>query len=91
MRGDYLEHGIELRSFLYQKPGGGFRPISITSCFSKMIERILLNRLRYVIGDKLHGCLYGFIKGKGDAGVLIKYLGNDADYCRAFCRPERSL
>ena len=66
------------------KPGGGFRPVSLTSCFSKMMERILLEKLQYIIGDSLHDSLFGFVKGKGTAGALINCLGNDSDYCRTF-------
>lgn len=35
------------------KPIGGYRPVSLTSCISKMMGRIILNRLIYILGDKL--------------------------------------
>ena len=58
------------------KAGGGFRPMSLTSCFSKMMERIVLGRLRYIIDDCLHPSLYGFMKHKGTTGSLINCLSN---------------
>ena len=61
------------------KSSGGYRPVSLTSCLCKMMERILLNRLMYVIGDKLSCNLYGFMKGKGTSDCLIQCLSNDAE------------
>ena len=69
---------------LIPKAGGGFRPVSLTSCFSKMMERIVLGRLRYIIDDCLHPSLYGFMKDKGTTGALINCLSNESDYCRTF-------
>lgn len=66
------------------KSSGGYRPVSLTSCLCKMMERILLNRLMYVIGDKLSCNLYGFMKGKGTSDCLIQCLSNDAEKCRVF-------
>ena len=44
------------------KPGTDkFRPISLTSCFSKVFERILLSRLLHRLQDKLSPSLYGFL------------------------------
>ena len=44
------------------KPGTDkFRPISLTSCFSKVFERILLARLMHRLQDKLSPSLYGFL------------------------------
>lgn len=66
------------------KAGGDFRPISLTSCFSKMMERIVLERLLFLIEDNLHSSLYGFIKGRGTAGALIDCIAGKFDYCRTF-------
>jgi len=38
-----------------------FIPISLTSCFCKVLERVLLNRLMYRLQDKLSPSLYGFL------------------------------
>ena len=44
------------------KPGTDqFRPISLTSCFSKVFERILLARLMHRLQDKPSPSLYGFL------------------------------
>ena len=44
------------------KPGTDkFRPISLTSCFSKVLERIFLARLMHRLQDKLCPSLYGFL------------------------------
>ena len=66
------------------KPNGEHRPISLTSCCSKMMERIILNRLLYLIGDQFSSNLYGFQKGKGTSNAVIKCISNDIDYCRVF-------
>lgn len=66
------------------KANGGKRPVSLTSCCSKMLERVILNRLLYLIGDQLSDNLYGFIKGRGTSDAVIRCLTNDADYCRVF-------
>ena len=66
------------------KPGGGFRPVSLTSCFCKMMEKIILERMVYVIGDKLSNNLYGFMKGKGTVDADIKCLAHGSNYFRAF-------
>ncbi|XP_076044779.1 uncharacterized protein LOC143027381 [Oratosquilla oratoria] len=43
------------------KPGTDkFRPISLTSCFCKVLERIFLNRLIFRLQSKLSPRLYGF-------------------------------
>ena len=44
------------------KPGTDkFRPISLTSCFSKIFEHILLARLMHRLHDSLSPSLYGFL------------------------------
>lgn len=52
------------------------RPISLTSCFSKMLEKIVLNRLLYRIEDQLHDSLNGFIKGSSTSSCIATYLAN---------------
>ena len=58
------------------KPGkpGEFRPISLTSCLSKHFERIILNRLNFIMGDKLGKDLYGFVEGKSTQFCLHRLL-----------------
>lgn len=44
------------------KPGTDtFRPVSLTSCFSKVMERILLSRLINQLESELSPCLFGFL------------------------------
>ena len=66
------------------KGNGEYRPISLTSCLCKMMERLILNRLLFVIGDQLSHNLYGFIKGKSTSDCVIKVLSNPDVKCRAF-------
>ncbi|XP_045103031.1 uncharacterized protein LOC123499295 [Portunus trituberculatus] len=49
-----------------------------------MMERILLERLNYVIEDQLHESLCGFMKGKDTSGAFTNCLTNEYDYCRTF-------
>ena len=41
-----------------------FRPISLTSCVCKVMERIILHRLLHTIGPSLSPSLYGFLPGR---------------------------
>lgn len=66
------------------KGNGGTRPVSLTSCFSKMREKVILERVLYILGDKLSGNLYGFRKGRGTSDAIIRCLSSDSDYCRVF-------
>lgn len=66
------------------KGNGDFRPISLTSCMCKMMERLILNRLMYVIGDQLSHNLYGFLKEKSTSDCIIKVLSNSDAKCRVF-------
>lgn len=69
---------------LIPKANGEYRPVSLTSCFCKMMERIILNRLLYIIGDQLSSNLFGFLKGKSTSDCIIKCLANENDYYRIF-------
>ncbi|MPC58629.1 Retrovirus-related Pol polyprotein from type-1 retrotransposable element R2 [Portunus trituberculatus] len=42
-----------------------FRHVSLTSCFSKIMERILLFRLLYKLESELSPCLFGFLPRRG--------------------------
>ena len=53
-----------------------FRPISLTSCFCKVMERILLTRLMYRIGPQLSPRLNGFLPGSGVQQCVGSYLAN---------------
>lgn len=55
------------------KPGTDkFRPISLTSCFCKVLERVLLTRLMFRLQDKLSPCLYGFLPQRSTHHCLIE-------------------
>ena len=55
------------------KPGSNkFRPISLTSCFCKVFERILLSRLMFRLQDKLSPRLYGFLPQRGTHHCLME-------------------
>ncbi|XP_076043611.1 uncharacterized protein LOC143026727 [Oratosquilla oratoria] len=55
------------------KPGTDkFRPVSLTSCFCKVLERILLSRLMFQIQDKLSPRLYGFLPQRGTHHCLME-------------------
>ena len=56
------------------KNNGDYRPISLTSCMCKMMERIILNRLLYLLGDNISDHLYGFRKGRNTAECIMKCL-----------------
>ena len=53
-----------------------YRPISLTSCYLKMLERILLVRLLHKLQGKLDHSLHGFIKGKNTAHCITSFLCN---------------
>ena len=52
------------------------RPISLTSCMCKVLERIILNRLKYIIGNKLHRKLYGFLQGRSTRDCFADYFSS---------------
>jgi len=55
------------------KPGTNkFRPISLTSCFSKVLERIFLTRLMFRVQDKLSPRLYGFLPQRSTHHCLME-------------------
>ena len=66
------------------KGNGEFRPISLTSCLCKMMERLVHGRLMYIIGDQLSSNLFGFIKGKSTANCVMKVMSNTDAACRVF-------
>ena len=54
------------------KPGTmKFRPISLTSCFCKVMERILLTRLLYRLQDRLSPRLFGFLPQRSTHHGLV--------------------
>ena len=54
------------------KPGTAkFRPISLTSCFCKVMERILLTRLMYRLQDRLSPRIYGFLPQRSTHNCLV--------------------
>ncbi|XP_076065270.1 uncharacterized protein LOC143039282 [Oratosquilla oratoria] len=55
------------------KPGfDKFRPISLASCFNKVLVRILLNRLMFRLHDKLSTRLYGFLPHRSTAALYTR-------------------
>ncbi|XP_050700378.1 uncharacterized protein LOC126987455 [Eriocheir sinensis] len=66
------------------KGDGTFRPISLTSCVCKLLERVILNRLLYKLGDRLSPNLHGFMKGRSTSDCFLKCLSNPDVNCRAF-------
>ena len=71
---------------IYPLPIGDqdYRPITLTSCMCKMMERIVLNRLLYKLGDLMSPNLFGFIGGKSTMDCVIKCLSNPNINCRVF-------
>ena len=59
-----------------------YRPISLLSLVSKVLERCIYNRLIEHIGEKLHHLQFGFLKGKSTTSQLLQVLhdiGNKLD------------
>ena len=67
-----------------RKGDSDFRPISLTSCLCKMMERVILNRLIYKIKDLMSDNMYGFMKGKSTSDCVISALSNADVQCRVF-------
>ena len=55
---------------------GNYRPISVLSCFSKMLERIIYNRLdKYLADDNiLYKKLFGFQTGHSTEHAIIQLV-----------------
>jgi len=53
-----------------------YRPISLTSCVCKVLERIILNRLRYRLQGKLSHRLYGFLSGRSTQHCFAEYFSH---------------
>ncbi|XP_076049533.1 uncharacterized protein LOC143030260 [Oratosquilla oratoria] len=66
------------------KSDGKFRPISLTSCLCKMMERIVLRRLIYKVGDKMSENLYGFMKGRATSDCFVHCLANTNASCQVY-------
>lgn len=49
------------------------RPISLGSCLSKTFERLVLNRIMYVLKDKFSSNMFGFLPGRGTGEALAAY------------------
>jgi len=67
-----------------QKPNTDkHRPISLTSCLCKVLERIILNRLRYRLQGKLSHRLYGFLPGRSTQHCFAEYFSgsNPGKHC----------
>lgn len=66
------------------KGDGSFRPISLSSCLCKMMERIVLQRLLYKVEGSMSRNLHGFMRGRSSADCFIRCLGSSNVTCRAF-------
>ena len=53
-----------------------YRPISLLSLVSKVLERCIYNRLIEHIGEKLHHLQFGFLKGKSTTSQILQVLHN---------------
>jgi hypothetical protein len=51
-----------------------YRPISLLSLVSKVLERCIYNRLIEHIGEKLHHLQFGFLKGKSTTSQHLQVL-----------------
>ena len=51
-----------------------YRPISLLSIVSKVMERCVYNQLFCHISDKLYNFQHGFIKGKSTSTQLLKFI-----------------
>lgn len=56
------------------KDPGAMRPISLLSCLSKVMERLILARLKWKVGA-LHPSLFAYLPKTGTADCLITMLG----------------
>lgn len=56
------------------------RPISLGSCLCKTFERLILNRIMYVLKDKFSDRMYGFLPGRGTSEAIAAY--HSFDKCR---------
>lgn len=61
-----------------------YRPITLTSCMCKMMERILMKRLLYKLDDLMSDNLFGFIKGKSTIDCVKRCLSHSNTNCRGF-------
>lgn len=49
------------------------RPISLGSCLSKTFERLVLNRIMFVMRNKFNSNMFGFLPGRGTGEALASY------------------
>ena len=82
-----------------KKDSDQMRPISLTSCLCKVLERIVLNRIKFILGDKLDKNLYGFMNGKSTRDCFAEYMISEpirnvttfVDLKSAFDKANRSI
>ena len=53
-----------------------YRPVSLLSIISKVLERCIYNRISPLISNKLHNMQHGFIKGKSTCTQLLKFIND---------------
>ena len=73
----------------YNDPGR-YRPISLTSAICKVIERILLHRLLYKIGN-FDTEINGFVKRRSTANCLANYTSNVKAKIEVFIDIEKAF
>jgi retron-type reverse transcriptase len=59
-----------------------YRPISLLSIISKVLERCVLNHVSYHIQSNINSAQYGFVDGKSSTAQLLSILniiGNNLD------------
>ena len=82
-----------------KKDSDQMRPISLTSCLCKLLERIRSNRIKYLSCDKLDKDLYGFVNGISTRNCFAEYMKTEpfmnvttfVDLKSAFDKANRSI
>ena len=67
-----------------KKNKGEFRPIALLSCIGKIMEHMILNRLKHIVGP-LHPNLMGCTQGKGTTDAIASFANivSDAKHNRS--------
>lgn len=71
------------------KGRGGHRPISLTYCICKMMERVIVSRLLCLLVTNLSPNLFCFVKSRNTFDCMMKYLTFEGEQCRVFVDLQR--